>query len=130
MKKVLVDSDVLIWFLRGNTNAATALAALDDWSISAVTYMEVAQGCRNKAELRVMQQTLRGALGVDVLPLSQTVSDSACTLVEQYALSHSLYMADAMIAATALHHQLPLLTGNAKHFLVVKGLTLLTLSVL
>jgi predicted nucleic acid-binding protein len=43
-------------------------------------------------------------------------------LVELHALSHSLYMADALIAATALAHSLPILTGNAKHFKVVAGL--------
>ena len=46
----------------------------------------------------------------------------ACYLVEKYALSHSLYMADALIAATAISHSLPLLTANAKHFSAVAGL--------
>jgi predicted nucleic acid-binding protein len=124
MKHALIDSDVLIWLLRGNARAIAALNTLDDWSISAVTYMEVVQGCRNKAELRAMQKALRGAgsSGADILPIVPRMSDTACELVEKHALSHRLYMADALIAATALHHKLPLLTGNAKHFDVVAGL--------
>ena len=52
----------------------------------------------------------------------QSISDRACNLVEKYALSHSLYMADALIAATAISHLLPLLTADAKHFSAVAGL--------
>jgi predicted nucleic acid-binding protein len=125
MTVALVDSDVLIWMLRGNAKATHAVSELVDWAISAVTYMEVAQGCRNKTELRQLQKALRGVGGVDVLPLLQPISEVACTLVEHHALSHSLFMPDALIAATALHHHLPLLTGNAKHFAAVKGLNVM-----
>ena len=38
-------------------------------------------------------------------------------------------MGDALIAATALEHQLPVLTGNVKHFAVVNGLQIETFSV-
>jgi predicted nucleic acid-binding protein len=56
------------------------------------------------------------------LQLTPSIGDLACTLVEKYALSHSLHMADALIAATAISHALPLLTGNGKHFSAVDGL--------
>jgi predicted nucleic acid-binding protein len=36
---------------------------------------------------------------------------------------HGLQMGDALIAATALEHQLPVLTANVKHFGAVAGLT-------
>jgi hypothetical protein len=38
------------------------------------------------------------------------------------ALSHGLQVGDALIAATALEHQLSVLTGNVKHFSAVDGL--------
>ena len=118
---VLVDSDVLIWTLRGHAPAVAQMAGLADWHISAVSYMELAQGCRNKAELKAMQKAFKSE-GNDVLPITQGISDMACNLVEKYALSHSLHMADALIAATAIDHSLPLLTANAKHFSAVAGL--------
>ena len=118
---VLVDSDVLIWMLRGHATAVAKMEGLADWHISAVSYMELAQACRNKAELKAMQKAFKTE-GNDVLPITQSISDLACTLVEKYALSHSLHMADALIAATALSHSLPLLTANAKHFSAVAGL--------
>jgi predicted nucleic acid-binding protein len=43
-------------------------------------------------------------------------------LIEAYALSHHMRLADALIAATALTHQIPVLTGNGKHFMAIKGL--------
>jgi len=35
-------------------------------------------------------------------------------LIDQYTLSAGLQFGDALIAATALEHRLPLLTGNSK----------------
>ena len=37
-------------------------------------------------------------------------------------LSDGLQLGDALIAATALEHQLSLLTGNAKHFSAIANL--------
>ena len=37
-------------------------------------------------------------------------------------MSHGLQMGDALIAATAIEHQLPVLTANVKHFGAVAGL--------
>ena len=121
---VLIDSDVLIWFARGNARAVAKLRGLADSYISAVSYMELAQGCRNKAELKVLQKAFKSSAH-DVLPITQGISDLACTLVEKYVLSHSVHVADALIAATAINHGLPLLTANAKHFSVIDSLKVL-----
>lgn len=120
---VLIDSDVLIWFARGNLQATAALNTLTDSYISAASYMELVHGCRNKAELKVMQRAFKSNHH-DVLPVTREISDLAIELVEQYALSHSLYLADALIAATALSHDLVLLSANDKHFSAIKGLKL------
>ncbi len=120
-KGVLIDSDVLIWFARGNARAIAAVQGAAEWYISAVSYMELAQGCRNKAELKAMQKAFKSS-DSDVLAITQGISDLACSLVEKYALSHGVHVADALIAATAISHGLPLLTGNAKHFFAIDGL--------
>jgi predicted nucleic acid-binding protein len=120
---VLVDSDVLIWYARGHSRAVEAVNNLPVWQISAVTYMELVQGCCNKAELKGIRQAFNAGES-DVLPITQSISSAASALVEKYALSHSLFLADALIAATALEHGLPLFTANRKHFLAVEGLKL------
>jgi predicted nucleic acid-binding protein len=37
-------------------------------------------------------------------------------LVEDYCLSHSMELGDALIASTALEHQEIIVTGNDKHY--------------
>ena len=41
--------------------------------------------------------------------------------IEEHTLSHSLEVGDALIAATAVEHKLPLASGNAKHFRKYQG---------
>ena len=56
---MLVDSDVLIWYLRGNENAFLAINELDGFEISVVTYIEIVQGMRNKTELTSFRKALK-----------------------------------------------------------------------
>ena len=120
---MLIDSDVLIWLTRGHIGAAARLQAISPWRISAITYMELAQGCRNKQELAKLKKGL--ALNhTEILPITTAISNRAIKLVELYALSHGMQLADALIAATALEHSLSILTANTKHFSAVKGLAI------
>lgn len=121
LKEMLIDTDVLIWLARGNANASRLINSLGDWAISSVSYMEMLQGCRNKTEQKALHKAFKSTPDT-ILGISPGINDQAIELVELHALSHSLHMADALIAATALEHSLPLLTGNGKHFKVVNGL--------
>ena len=55
---MLIDTDVLIWMTRGHAGAASRLQALTPWRISVVTYIELAQGCRDKQELAHVKKGL------------------------------------------------------------------------
>ena len=55
---MLVDTDVLIWHLRGYAQATRRLDQLPALTLSAVSYLEVLQGMRNKAELVAVQKML------------------------------------------------------------------------
>jgi predicted nucleic acid-binding protein len=55
-------------------------------------------------------------LGLIVLPIELGISMMTVNLVEKYSLSHKLSLPDAMIAATALYHNIPLYTLNTKDF--------------
>lgn len=120
---ILVDTDVLIWYLRGNEHAARTLGGLDGFSLSAITYMELVQGMRNKDELRVLRAALRN-WGIEVHPVTEPVSTRATFYVEEHFLSHSLRLADALIAATAVVNGMPLLTADTKHYQVITNLAL------
>jgi hypothetical protein len=112
---MLVDIDVLIWHLRGKTSASQRLNTLPVLTISAVNWMELLQGFRNREESRTVKRSL-AMRRAQRLPLTPAITDKAITLLEDLGLSHGLRLADALIAATALVHGLPLLTGNRKHF--------------
>jgi len=112
---LIVDTDVLIWYSRGYQNAIDAIHSLDRFSISVVTYIEVIQGVRNKKELNAFKKAL-GILNAQVIQIDELISTKAMFYVEQYALSHSMGLADALIGSSAVIKQLPLLTGNEKHY--------------
>lgn len=118
---MLIDSDVLVWLTRGNANAEKRLFALMPWRVSVVTYIELAQGCRDKAELLRVRRGL-AASQTTIEPLTPAISDRAARLIDTMALSHGLRLADALIAATALEHGLMLLTANVRHFASIPAL--------
>ena len=120
---MILDTDVLIWFLRGKETAVTAVMDALPFSVSIVTYMELMQGMRNKQELAKMKKAFR-EMDVKVIPISQSISLRACEYVEEYSLSSSMELADALIAATCVESCEMLYTANDKHYKVVDGLNL------
>lgn len=120
---MLIDSDVLVWLTRGHVGAAKRLNALESWRISAVTYMELAQGCRDKADLERLKKGL-AARNTEVVPLTPAISQLASALIDEWALSRGLRLADALIGATAIEIQATLITANVKHFSPIVGLNI------
>jgi len=118
---MLVDTDVLIWHLRGYSAATRRLDALDVLTLSAISYLEVLQGMRNKAELVAVKKMLE-LRKATLLPVTEAITRRAIDLMESLSLGQGLQMGDALIAATAIEHQLPVLTANVKHFGNVPGI--------
>ncbi len=118
---MLVDTDVLIWNLRGHVAAADLLDDSPGFALSAVTWMELVQGCRDGAELRALRRALR-YWQAEIVHIDVSISARACFLVEEHALAHSLRLADALIGATALETGLPLMTANDRHYRCIEGL--------
>ena len=108
---MLVDSEVLIWYLRGLPKATQFLDALPAIRLSAVSYLELVQGMRNMRELDALKADLDQRQAT-VLPITEAISARAVTLVEAHFHSHALQLADALIAATALEHDLSLAVAS------------------
>ena len=117
----LIDTDVLIWYIRGNKNAYDLIHGLNGFCISSVTYMELIQGMRDKQELKLLQKTLKN-WDVKIIFISEEISAKALFYMEEYFLSNSLQLADALIASTVTTYGLTLITANDKHYKVVKEL--------
>ena len=120
---MIIDTDVLIWYLRGDRKAKGVVEAAIPFSVSAVTYMELVQGMKDKTEFRQFQKTFV-AWGIHILPIDREISSRAIFYVQEYHLSHSMQMADALIAATAVQGADTLMTANDKHYRHIPNLAL------
>ncbi|MHB2150970.1 PIN domain-containing protein [Calditrichota bacterium LG25] len=118
---ILIDTDGLIWYLRGNEKAFEVVENQESFSISVETYIELVQGMRAKKELKSLRVALR-TWQTNILMINEEISARAMFLVERYYLSHSLTLADALIASTTIVHGLPILTANDRHFKIVNNL--------
>lgn len=119
----MIDTDVLIWYMRGNSKANKVIEKLNGFFISVITYMELVQGMRNKRELTLLRSALR-KWNAKVLYINEDISAKAMFLVEQHYLRNSLVVADALIASTAISNGVKLLTGNTKHYKIIKNIEL------
>lgn len=120
---MIFDTDILIWYLRGNENASNAVVDSIPFKVSIVTYMELLQGMRNKQEMEKMKGAF-SKMGIEIIPVSESISRRAARLVEGYTLSHSMEMADALIAATCIEYGQTLFTANDKHYRMINDLTI------
>ncbi len=120
---IMIDTDVLIWYLKGNLKAKKTIDNLEDFYISVITYMELVQGLRNKRELTLFRAAVNN-WNAKILQVNEDISTMAMFLVEQHYLSNSLFLADALIASTALTNGLTLLTANIKHYKIINNLNL------
>jgi predicted nucleic acid-binding protein len=120
---MLFDTDILIWFFRGNEKAARTLEDCDQRHISVVSYLELLQGAKNKAEIKLIRGFLKD-FGFVLLPLTENIGHRASVYMEEYCLRIQLCLADALIAATAVENNLTLLTGNSRHYKCIGELDL------
>jgi predicted nucleic acid-binding protein len=118
---MLFDTDVLIWVQRGSIRAAREVDKVEAPRLSVVTYMEIVEGARNKAELKGIRETM-ARFGLTVLPVNEAIGHKAALYLEEHRLKSGLDLVDALVAATATTHSLTLCTANARHFRPIAGL--------
>lgn len=119
----MVDTDVLIWYLRGSSKAAGALDGIEKFSISSVVYMELLQGVRNKTELNALKHFIKNK-EIETMPITPEITSRATYFMEQYSLGNGLRLADALIAGTVDIYAETLLTANVSHYRVISSLSL------
>lgn len=112
---MLIDTDVLIWCLRGNARAVAVIEIEPQRKISVITRMELMQGCRDKKEHRLLRKFLTD-YKVEVIDLSSEIGFRADTWMEEFHLSEGVGVADCLIAASAFVQAEPLLTANVRQF--------------
>ena len=114
MRTVLVDTDILINFLRGREKARQFLFSLiNDAAIScsAITIAEIFAGMRASE----VQKTRDLLDNLDVIPVTREIAEQAGRYKGSIR-SHSLELDDCVIAATAFVGKAILATGNGRHY--------------
>ena len=112
--RYLLDTDVLIEYLRGRSHAAQFLEAIEgELLISAITVAELFSGARGSQETDALDQFL---LAFQIVPVDDRLARQGGLMRQQYHPSHGIGLADAIIAATALDREAQLLTFNRRHY--------------
>ena len=122
---MIIDTDVLVWYLKRRPEAAAFIEAIPpgERRVSVVSVLELLHGCRNRSEFRDAEEFVEAAL-TEVVPVTPAISAAAQRIMQQFALSKRPGALDTLIAATALEESEFLATGNVKHFKFIPGLTI------
>jgi len=121
VKALLLDTDVLVDYLRGHDAAISYVKAhADRVVISVITIAELYAGVRDDAESRELDEFLRL---FPHLPVTTDIARAGGLHKRRYARSHGVGLADGLLAATAEAHGAELKTLNVKHYPVFAGLT-------
>lgn len=112
---ILCDTNIFIEIYRDNLEIIKTVKAIGQHNIavSDVTCAELLYGARNKKELQAIRKDMNK---VTVLPIDANISSKSVKMVEKYTLSHKLSLPDALIASTAIIHNIELYTLNIKDF--------------
>jgi len=128
MAKLLLDSDILIYFLKGNRQVVEQVAKHDpeDLLTSRINYTELLYGAYNSAHvennLRIILPFLEN---FEILEFDKNASEIFAKEKARLKKSGTLIAdIDLMIASIAIANDVALVTTNFKHFERVRNLKL------
>lgn len=127
MTVYLIDTDIIIYSLKGNTTVADHLRRhrTDPIVISVITYGEMVYGARKSNQIeRNLATAHRVAEIYPMLAVTQSVIETFAGIRASLdTAGMRLDDMDLLIGATALSHNLTLVTNNEKHFSRIPGLS-------
>ena len=117
---ILVDTDVLVDFLRGH---GKAVAFVNEFSsriiLSPIVVAELYAGVKGNAEQTVLENFISL---FRVVPLTAEIAKIGGLHKRDFGKSHGVGLADATLAATANAEKAELRTLNVKHYPMFSGL--------
>ncbi|MCF6150662.1 MAG: type II toxin-antitoxin system VapC family toxin [Candidatus Kuenenia sp.] len=121
-KRVLIDTSVMIDFLRGVDKSKDWIDSINPENrlISFLTIAEIAAGCRNKNELKKVERELKGYA---LVYLDSKCCKQSIEWYKDFHLSHGVGFLDCLIAATAYKKNVPIATLDDKHFKQITGIS-------
>lgn len=120
--KYLLDTNVCICLLRGGTQAKQVFRKIEalnvgDLAISTVTTAELAFGAERSGRQQEKDRVVSLLSDLEILPFCQKSAWIYGQIREKLASEGNIIGAmDLLIAATAIHHDIVLVTHNIKEF--------------
>ena len=113
-KHYLLDTDVIIEYLRGSDKAIKYLEELEgSLYISVISVAELFSGVKGDAEEQTLEQFL---LAFEIIDVDENLAKAGGMHRRNYHSSHGTGLADAIIAASAEKIDATLITFNRRHF--------------
>jgi predicted nucleic acid-binding protein len=120
-KKLLIDTDVLVDYLRGHSAAVEYLESRqEELTTSAIVVAELYAGVREGKERTALYSLIST---FEVEPIDMGLAERGGLLRRDFGPKHGTGLADALIAATAQQTGADLVTLNARHFPMLQNVT-------
>ena len=121
----LLDTQIMLDCVRGHPPATSFFIRIN-WNIGArfsrLTATEILARCQSDADRALSLRFIGNSI---VLDLTDVIVKRAVDLLTTIGLPTTLTASDAIIAATAIEHSLPLYTLDPTRFTAVPGITTL-----
>lgn len=118
MAEYLIDTNVLSKIFYGDIDVKNYVESLDV-GIETIVFIECIQGSISNTDKKRIKKTLKN---IEFFELTSDIGALAIELIDLYSNSKGLFLADAIIAATALENNLTLITYNFGDFKFIKDL--------
>ncbi len=125
MSKYLIDTNICIYFIKGKFNLLEKFesAGIQNCFISEITLAELKFGVANSEQPDRNQKNLDAFLtGVTVIPIFHALDFYAKEKSRLRRSGKPIDDFDLLIGATAVTHQLVMVTNNTEHFKRIKGI--------
>ena len=120
-RPLLIDTDILVDFLRGHKKAVAFVHANSGRIIlSSIVVAELYAGVKGDAEQAVLEDFVSL---FRVVPVSARIAKAGGLYKRDFGKSHGVGLADAVLAATAQSENAELKTLNTKHYPMLNRLT-------
>lgn len=111
---LLIDTDILIDYLRGQKQAVSFLENTDNHLMtSAINVAEIFVGVRDGKERSVLEQFIQL---FEIINIDHEIAEMGGLFRRDYGQTHGTGLADGIIAASAKLKKARLITLNARHF--------------
>lgn len=129
MKIPLLDTDTISFYLKGNANVAKhvdeAYQRDGCLRLSIVTYYEIMNGLLFKNARKQMESFSEMMAYCQIILLDTAVADLAAEIYAELRRNNQMIgHTDVLIGATAIHHNMVIVTNNQAHFSRIPGLDL------